>query len=83
MNGNDLFDRTAKPVEIDGVRCFRCSPSGKAILCSNPQDPHDRKSDRWIPVSQIHPDSEVTEPGDEGTLVVPAWLAADKFEVFE
>lgn len=29
----------------------------------------------WIPKSQIHEDSEVTESGDEGNLVITRWLA--------
>lgn len=28
----------------------------------------------WIPKSQIHDDSEVKEPDDEGTLVVSDWF---------
>jgi hypothetical protein len=35
----------------------------------------------WIPFSQILPDSEIYEksqPGDEGTLAIPEWLAEQK-----
>jgi hypothetical protein len=32
----------------------------------------------WIPQSQIHDDSEVWKEGDEGTLVIPEWLAEAK-----
>lgn len=31
--------------------------------------------ERWVPQSQIHPDSEVWKTGDVGTLVITAWLA--------
>lgn len=32
----------------------------------------------WVPKSQIRDESEVKAVGDEGTLVIPAWLASDK-----
>lgn len=32
----------------------------------------------WIPKRHILPESEVKHRGDVGTLVIPAWLAADK-----
>jgi hypothetical protein len=32
----------------------------------------------WIPKSQIAADSEVQDDGDEGTLIIPEWLAKDK-----
>ena len=32
----------------------------------------------WIPQSQIHDDSEVWKAGDEGTLIIPDWLAVEK-----
>jgi len=32
----------------------------------------------WIPKSQIDDDSEVSALGDEGTLVIPEWLAIEK-----
>ena len=30
---------------------------------------------RWVPYSQIGPDSEVNEPGDSGDLEISAWFA--------
>ena len=32
-------------------------------------------SSRWIPVSQVHEDSEVWLKGHEGNLVVTRWFA--------
>lgn len=32
----------------------------------------------WMPKSQIQDESEVTEPGDEGALVVTEWIAREK-----
>ena len=32
----------------------------------------------WIPKSQIHSDSEVTEEGDKGVLAIPYWIAEDR-----
>ena len=29
----------------------------------------------WVPKSQIHDDSEVYEPGTDGTLIVTRWFA--------
>lgn len=34
--------------------------------------------DEWIPKSQIDDDSEVSEKGDVGTLVVNQWIAQQK-----
>lgn len=32
----------------------------------------------WIPKSQVHDDSEVWQPGHEGTLVITEWLAIER-----
>ncbi len=32
----------------------------------------------WIPKSAIHDDSEVWKEGQDGTLVIPLWLAEAK-----
>lgn len=34
--------------------------------------------EEWIPKSQIQPDSEVNEKGDEGEIAIPTWLAEEK-----
>lgn len=57
-------------VRIEGVECLRDSP--KAILCRIDGE------EKWIPQSQVDDDSEVYKAGDEGTLVVSAWLAEQK-----
>ena len=44
--------------------------SGASLLCNIEGD-----VEVWIPKSEIDEDSEVTEVGDEGNLVIPQWLA--------
>jgi hypothetical protein len=46
--------------------------TAKAILCAI------RGKEYWIPQSQVHEDSEVWHQGDEGTLVLTAWIAKQK-----
>jgi len=57
--------------------------SGKAIKCMGfglATDPFNMGGiqEEWIPISQIHPDSEVREAGDKGKLVISTWLARAK-----
>ena len=47
------------------------SKSGKAILCTGGL----LEKQKWIPKSQIHDDSEVWKPHQEGELIVSTWLA--------
>jgi hypothetical protein len=56
--------------EIEDVESVRASEL--ALLC--------RVAGRevWIPLSQIDDDSEVWEPEQTGTLVIPEWLAKEK-----
>jgi hypothetical protein len=38
-------------------------------------------NEHWIPKSQIDPDGGIdaeSEPGDEGELIIPEWLAVEK-----
>jgi hypothetical protein len=44
----------------------------KAILCDIGGD------EIWIPLSQIHDDSEVYKMGTKGTLIITEWLAKKK-----
>lgn len=44
----------------------------KAILCVIDDEEH------WIPISQIHDDSEVYRMGTEGVLIITRWLAKKK-----
>ena len=49
--------------------------TGRAILVE------DEAGKTWVPVSQICDESELdadSEPGDEGELVLPEWLAVEK-----
>lgn len=54
------------------ARAIRKSSSGAALLVEIDGKNH------WIPQSQIHDDSEVWKPGDDGELVIPEWLAIEK-----
>lgn len=58
-------------VRIDGVSCIARSSSGRAILCQH----EDWDSDKWIPQSLIHDDSEVYTSNTQGVLIVPRWFA--------
>ncbi|TAL42361.1 MAG: hypothetical protein EPN91_08255 [Salinibacterium sp.] len=62
---------TDNKAEFEGVKALKFSDSGKALLCSGLKE----GSDTWVPVSQIHEDSEVFESGHEGTLIVSLWWA--------
>lgn len=72
-------DAGMRPVEVEDCRAHRLSTSGRALLvwCKGTQETH------WIAVSQIHPESQIQEPGDEGVLIVPQWLGAKEFDVYE
>jgi len=70
MDTDDLF-------EIHDATALRKSQSGKALLVEAPifDEP------KWVPISQIHDNSEVwdaKEGRDEGTLIVPRWLAENE-----
>lgn len=56
--------------EIEDVLCTKKSDTGLALLCVIDNE------EVWIPVSQINlEESEVTDEGDDGTLVVSEWFA--------
>ena len=63
-------------VPSDHVELFcesiRVSSSGLALYC----DFGDSKV--WIPISQIHDNSEVWEEGQRGDIIIPLWLAKEK-----
>jgi hypothetical protein len=57
-------------VSFQRVTCKKATE--KALLCDIDGQ------DFWIPVSQVHPDSEVYDEDHEGTLVVSEWIAKQK-----
>lgn len=57
------------PVRIE-AKCIR--ETSAAILVEIGEE------EVWIPKSQIDDDSEVYKDGDEGTLVITAWIAKQK-----
>jgi len=60
-------------VRVNDCHCLKISDSGKAILVKLPTG-----EKHWIPVSQVHEDSEVWNEGDEGSLVLSEWICAQK-----
>ncbi len=54
--------------------CVCKAATAKAIRVYIP----DAEETMWIPLSQVHDDSEVFESGTEGTLIITAWLADQK-----
>lgn len=57
-------------IRIENVRVVHATD--KALLCEIDGD------ETWIPKSQISADSEVSEAGDEGTLIITEWIAEQK-----
>jgi len=72
MKGTKADDQI--PDGFVGVNCtsLQLSSSKLALYCE-----FDGKNE-WIPVSKIHDNSEVWEPGQTGELVIPEWLAIEK-----
>lgn len=61
----DLFDETRTYMVPEVTR-----ETAQALLCVLPDI-----GERWIPRSQVAPDSEVQGKGDAGALIVSEWLA--------
>lgn len=59
--------RDDEPIRVEDCACTKAT--AKAILVTNPDWP----DGRWVPLSVVHDDSDVYEPGTDGTLVVAAW----------
>jgi len=57
-------------IKIKNVRCY--AETGKAILVKINGEKH------WMPLSQIHEDSEVFSIGDTGSLIVSTWILEQK-----
>lgn len=55
---------------VDGCMAIKETEKGLLVMYEG--------EEIWVPKSQIRPDSEVTEDGDEGVLAIPRWLADDK-----
>ena len=64
----------AHHVTIPNVRAIRAT--SKALLVEIDIPLGDGRY--WIPQSAIHSDSEVWQPGQEGALVIPLWLAEER-----
>lgn len=60
----------AELVGLPDVRCLgRGVPWSRALLCRV------RGKDVTVFIEDIHETSEVRDPGDHGTLVIPLWVA--------
>ncbi len=67
----DCLDRR-ECEEIDDVVCLAVSGTGRALLLKI------EGKECWLPVSQIHEDSEVFDVGHSGTLVCSRWILEQK-----
>lgn len=67
MDRPTLFQDT---FEVEDVIALHSGDN--ALLCEVDDE------EEWIPYSQIAEDSEVTDEGDEGSLIVSWWLAEKK-----
>ncbi len=61
-----------EPFEIDEATCIAETNDALKVE-SNFFD-----EDEWIPKKAVHEDSDIEKNGDEGTLLVEAWLARDR-----
>lgn len=66
------YDDTEEPVRLDDCTILRESNSGDALQVDVAGDVD------WFPKSQIVHDESITEVGEEGTLVITAWLAKQR-----
>lgn len=64
------MSRSTEPAYIEDVVAVRETELALLVVVNG--------EETWIPKSQIKDESEVNEPGDSGTLVIPEWLADDK-----
>jgi len=68
------FEDGKRIMFVENVEVVRIS-SGAVLVRQKNQS---GTAEFWCPKSQIDEDSEITEdsePGDEGTLAIPKWLA--------
>src|SRR5690606_13382188 len=57
-------------VEVDCCACSTATPKALLVVCDG--------KEVWIPASQVDDASEVYQPGTDGTLVIPRWIAEMK-----
>ena len=69
MDDEDRFDDD-EGVHFEDVECIR--ETDAAILVEGNIGTDDSV---WIPKANVHHDSEVSEEGDSGTLIVKTWFA--------
>lgn len=60
-----------EPHEIEDCEAVASTEKALKVRGTHPND----DGSEWIPLSQIHDDSEVYEDGHKGKLVVTAWFA--------
>lgn len=89
-----VISKLRETAKFDGRAEIEISSDGKYValanaLCTHKTAKRDAKSqgalqikvqdkEYWIPVTQVAPMSEVTEPGDKGILVMKLWIAEQK-----
>lgn len=64
--------------EVGEVECTK--GTGLSLLCKVLESSCTLKEgeDFWVPLSQVHDDSEVYQLGDRGKLIVSNWLADER-----
>lgn len=65
-------------VSLGPARAIRESESGKALYVACKEAPKGSKKGIWVPLSAIHDDSDIYEPGHSGKLVIKYWFAEQK-----
>lgn len=58
------------PAEFEDVECVAETTDAICVIVDG--------KEYWIPKSQVDGGSEITEKGDEGTLIVTQWIAEEK-----
>ena len=58
--------------QMENATCTKAT--AKALLIESDE----LDTEEWVPLSQVSDDSEVMDEGDEGLLVVTAWIASQK-----
>lgn len=68
----DEYEKDERYLVFENTSCDRMTQA--AILVHF----EDLGKEAWIPISQVHEDSEVFEEGTKGDLIVKSWIAEDK-----
>lgn len=62
---------------LSGVYCVAKTDRAVRVMCSG------TALDEWVPLSQVHDDSEVYDVGTVGLLIVRRWVCEQKPDLME